>query len=164
MELRLFLSCGTDGRAAPVQKRARTDTVAIAPPSFDIWDDTMTKRLFNEHNIPVRDALESIVALLDTVIASKDLTLILTKPHAEFPEERLPENQVLHIYTKAKYLRNAYCVALERYGVKYAGSDALNWTECCQEAVHLMATGEPKLSPITVTRWHRQFRRFPLSV
>ena len=65
--------------------------------------------------------------------------------------ERLPE-KMSSIYGRVKYFCLAYSVAFERYG-------ELTWKESCAEAIEIMAkTRGKRLSPKTLSCWHRHFR------
>ena len=79
--------------------------------------------------------VEEYIKVFDSIVASKDILLILMEPYANF------QIQALRIYTKVKYLRKACIVESKQYG-------GLTWFQCCEAA--MQAVGERRLSPRTV--------------
>jgi hypothetical protein len=88
----------------PKKRRCRHVTTA-APIQFDIFNDTKTKTLFNAAN---RDEFIDRVTRMRTAVQQHKVSPFLSMPHKKRKNERLPEYNVLFLFSKRLALTIAY--------------------------------------------------------
>jgi hypothetical protein len=73
--------------------------------------------------------------------------------HTKRKNERLPEYNVLFLFSKLLALTIAYEIALEEH------SGQCSWKDCCTKAADQMKQcGLTAFSPLTIMKWNRSFR------
>lgn len=127
--------------------------VDVRPNHRRTWAFKKTRELFGVEDGNVRDHLEQTIQTFDTAIETRNIAIVLTKPHETMKEETIEESTVLHVHSKILHLRLAYRIALNKL------DNGFTWRDCCTQACNaIRAVGEKSVQPTTVETWNKQYR------
>jgi hypothetical protein len=123
-------------------KKRRCHRVTTPPAPFDIFNDKRTKSLFNVAN---RDKFVDRVTRMRAAVHQHKLSPFLSMPHKKRKNERLPEYNVLFLFSKLLALTLAYEIVVEKYSAQFS------WHDCCKAAVDRMqSAGQTAFNPRAV--------------
>jgi hypothetical protein len=117
---------------APEQSKSRPKPPQLAP-AYNIWWDSMeAQKLFNvsKEKETVVGRLEDLIAILDN--ANSTALSYKTIVEGNDPDNTMSEHKKESIQMKARYLAQAYRIAIEEMPFK-------TWNDCCWEAINRFA-------------------------
>jgi hypothetical protein len=113
----------------PRKKTQQSQSNAVPPKRFDIFNDKRTKTLFNITN---RAAFHDRIHRMREALQHHTITSFLSKPHMTRKSEPLPEYNTIALHSKILLLTMAYEIAYEEYSIH------VSWMDCCTEATKRM--------------------------
>jgi hypothetical protein len=125
------------------------------PPGYSIWWDSMDAFMLFNGNKDIETAVDRVsdlIAVLDG--ANETPTSYKTIVEGNATDDTMSEHQKESIKMKARYLAQAYRIALESMPYK-------NWHDCCQEAINVLAAVHIRYirNARVLRRWNEDFRQ-----
>ncbi|KAI2496096.1 hypothetical protein MHU86_18422 [Fragilaria crotonensis] len=139
-----------------IKTEQESDTKPHLPPGCNIWwQSKLAFKLFNasEDKETVLDRVEELIAVLDNANSSSvAFKTIVEGLDSEDDEDTMSEHKKEDIRMKARYLAQAYRVAIEEMPFK-------KWNDCCRDVIDQLAAVHIKYitNEKVLRRWHVQF-------
>ena len=132
-----------------------SDTKPQRPPGCNIWwQSKLAFKLFNasEDKETVLDRVETLIAVLDNANSSAVAFKTIVEGLDSEDDDTMSEHKKEDIRMKARYLAQAYRVAIEEMPFK-------KWNDCCRDAIDQLAAVHIKYitNEKVLRRWHVEF-------